>query len=266
MEPSKAKHMSAKKDFTHVYEHQTPIFYYKEFLVNLTMIEREEILAKYVERTLLPAFKAWAKEMEKPLSVMDFLGCFGNSTLAITNCFHKEDYEAMWSEENKCYETPKPRQFDCVTWGCDISENACKYAKKAGIYDEVDVLDLNKMSPVETVALQHRCRNANILHINSLGYISEAVLLDVIDWFSEGTEPGVLIIGFAHPYNGLERMRKWKQYALKKLRFFDCIPSASRYLYDSEVESFGPTYGIWEKSYYENWFLMRQVEGCEDLL
>ena len=97
----------------------------------------------------------------------------------------------MWSTENTCYETPKPRQFDCVTWGCDISKNACMYAKKAGIYDEVDVLDLNKMSASETVALQNRCRNANILHINSLGYISDAVLLDIIDWFSEGTEPGM---------------------------------------------------------------------------
>ena len=74
-----------------------------------------------------------------------------------------------------------------------------------------------------------------------------------------------MIIGFAHPYNGLERMRKWKQYALKKLRFFDDIPCASRYLYDSEVDAFGPTYGIWEKSYYENWFLMRKAEGFEDV-
>ena len=30
METSKAKHMSAKKDFTHVYENHTPVFYYQE--------------------------------------------------------------------------------------------------------------------------------------------------------------------------------------------------------------------------------------------
>ena len=60
-----------------------------QFLINLAMVEREEILAKYVERTLLGTFQKWAKELEKPLSVVDFLGCFGNSTLAIANCFHK---------------------------------------------------------------------------------------------------------------------------------------------------------------------------------
>ncbi len=165
----------------------------------------------------------------------------------------------MWSSDNSCWHLPKPRQFQCRTWACDISRNACEYGHRAGIYDEYDVIDLNKMSPEMQSALRVKCRSANILHINSLGYVEERVLVDIMDWFCEGSQPGLFIIGFAYPYNGIERMHKWKQYALSKFHFFSNLPSASRCLYDSEKEVYGPKYGNWNRSYYDTWFLMRKT-------
>ena len=63
---------------------------FEQFLMNLGMIEREEILAKYIEATLLGEFNKWIEQLGQPLFVMDFLGCFGNTTLSITNGFHAE--------------------------------------------------------------------------------------------------------------------------------------------------------------------------------
>ena len=170
-----------------------------------------------------------------------------------------QDFTKMWGSEETCFTLSKPRQFPVHTWGCDLSANACAYGKKAGIFDEVQVANMNELSPSEKNELKQRCKNANLFLINSLVYLNDGVLEELLEWFSQGSEPGFLIVGFIFPYDGVERSQSWKALLLQKFNFFNSIATANRYLDEEERKSYGPEFGTWEKSYYEIWFLKRDV-------
>ena len=265
------------------------------------------MLAKYVESSLLSTFLNWSSQSGKPLRALDFLSSYGNTLLAITNCFHKQvriavfttkvpaqlimymrmtvclrlsgnvtsiirilkvmfvlapcmvqDYAAMWGSEATCYTLSKPRQFPCTTWATDLSENAIKYGIAASIFDEGAVLDLNSLDEAQEAEVARRCREANILHINSLCYLNDGVFEKLVQWFSEGSEPGVFIVGFIYPYDGIERMRNWKKCLLQKLQFYDTIPCKNRCLYASEGKVYGEEYGVAKSSFLDIWLMFRK--------
>ena len=56
----------------------------------LDLVERSEIVAKYSERCLLPIFKQWALELNKPLKFVDMMCAYGNDTLVYTNAYYQE--------------------------------------------------------------------------------------------------------------------------------------------------------------------------------
>ena len=165
----------------------------------------------------------------------------------------------MWGSEQTCHTLPKPRQFPVHTWGCDLSANACAYGEKAGIFDETQVANMNELTDAEKRQLKDKCKNANLFMINSLVYLNDGVLDELLEWFSQGTEPGFLIVGFIFPYDGVERSQSWKALLLKKFKFFNSIATANRYLSQEERREYGAEFGTWEKSYYEIWFLQRNV-------
>ena len=164
----------------------------------------------------------------------------------------------MWGSEDACYTLSKPRQFSVDTFGCDISANACAYGKKAGIFDDVLAADLNNLDESQKILLKERCKNANILIINSMLYLNDGIFEQVIEWFESGTDPGLLILGFVFPYDGIERCKYFKSFLMQRFDFFDSIPAQNRILDEAEGRIYGEQFGTWEQSFYENWILTRR--------
>ena len=67
------------------------------------------------------------------------------------------------------------------------------------------------------------------------------------------------MIGFIYPHDGVERMNLWKQLMLTKFDVLASVPSTNRMLYEHEVQVLGPKHGIWDRTYYEMWYLTRKV-------
>ena len=169
----------------------------------------------------------------------------------------------MWGTPGNLYNIHKPLLFPVKTFGCDSSENALQYGKDAGIYDEIVTIDFNDMSPKIEILLRQKCREANISTINSLGYLNDGVFEKVVDWFAEGTEPGLFVTAFMYPYDGVDRIRAQKRYLLGKLDFFNSMPLAHRSPTDSEQELLSKGYQMWGRLTYETWYMSRR---CEQIL
>ena len=105
--------------------------------------------------------------------------------------------------------------------------------------------------------LEENCKRANILIMNSLNYIKEDQIHRIIDWFSGGKEPGMIAVGFIYPYDIPERISRYKEHLLEKLKFFGSVSMMNRYLREAEALSFGPEFGTWRRVYYEIWYLTR---------
>ena len=257
----KSENFEAKKHFDDQYTAPTPVRFYHEVLskATLDMGSRDVVLSKYVERNFLNMFNDWAKiDLDgKKLKVVDFMTSYGNTTLSLTRCFNQDDFKC-WSKEETCYNLKKERQFPCVTYGFDLSEPAIKYALKAKIFDVAETLNLNSMTPEREREIAEHIRSSNITSINSFGYQSDETPTKVIKWFAEGTAPGLLILGFSSPYDGLERVRIWKKLALEKLDFFDNFPCKQRNMTKEEEEFCFKEYGIADTTFAEYWFLLRK--------
>ena len=91
-----------------------------------------------------------------------------------------QDFAKTWASESTCYQLAKPRQFPVETLGVDKSESALQFGKKAGIFDKTQALDMNNLSESEAQSLKEQCHSANILTMNSLGYIQEDQINKVI--------------------------------------------------------------------------------------
>lgn len=165
----------------------------------------------------------------------------------------------MWGSLSTCYTLSKPRQFPVTTFGCDMSKAALEYGLKAGIFDGTAALDLNNLTASQKELVREKCKTANIMTFNSFVYINDGVFEQVMEWFAEGTEPGMLLLGLIYPYDGVERMRSWKKLLLEKFEFFDTVPAANRTLDKQESINYGTEFGCWERSYYDFWYLTRKV-------
>ena len=192
--------LEGKQDLTDLYSSETCVKYYQEIMRKFLVVERCEIGAKYCEKYLVPIFKKWAEELKKPLNFVDLLCCYGNDTLAFANGYYQKDFAETWSSNSTCYNLVKPRQFPVKTLGIDRSENALKFAEKAGILDETQNIDFNNMTDSNKTFLQDRLKSANILYMNSMTYLDDGIVEQIIEWFSQGSEPGNKIISFCLLY------------------------------------------------------------------
>ncbi|XP_063719206.1 uncharacterized protein LOC134845986 [Symsagittifera roscoffensis] len=249
--------LADKHDWSSEYNHADCTRYYQGLLKKGQMAERHEITAKHCERFLIPIFKKWAIDLGKPLKFMDMLCCYGNDTLAYTHAYYQEDFEKTWASEATCYQLSKPRSFPVETLGVDISEPALEFGKKAGIFDEILKLDLNALSVSESHLLKANCESANIMHINSSGYINEDVIHQIIDWFAAGKEPGMIAFALVYPLEGRERIYRLRTHLLEKFKFMESISMIHRNVTDFERQKFGPEYGIWNRFSYDLWYMTR---------
>ena len=93
-----------------------------------------------------------------------------------TNFSEFQDFKKMWASEETCFTLAKPRQFPVKTWATDLSENACAFGVKAGIFDESLAMNLNEMTPHQKAVLKEKCQTANILMMNSFSYAEDGML------------------------------------------------------------------------------------------
>ena len=169
-----------------------------------------------------------------------------------------QDFERMWSSEETCYRLHKPRQFPVKTFAADKSEPALQYGKDAGIFDQVAAVDFNKPTPEQETILREKCQTANILIMNSLAYLNDGVFEQLLGWFESGKEPGILILAFNYPFDGVDRMRIQKSYLLKRFDFFNSLPLIDREMSEAEVKKLGNEFGVRDRLFYEIWFLTRK--------
>jgi len=244
--------------WTDIYHYKNCTKYYNHLLRDRRMIDRCEAAAKYSEKYLTPMFKSWAAQLGKQLLYVDLLSCYGNDTLTHTNAFYKKDFEKMWASEENCYTLHKPRQFPVKTFAADISAAALQYGREAGIFDETARIDFNDFQPGDEEILRERCRTANILTMNSLAYLNDGVFEQILGWFESGKEPGLLILAFNYPYDGVDRMRIQKYYLLRRFNFFNSLPLIHTTLTEAEKEKLGNDFGVRDRLFYEIWFLTRK--------
>ena len=165
----------------------------------------------------------------------------------------------MWGTPGNLYNIHKPPLFPVKTFGCDSSQNALQYGKDAGIYDENVTVDFNNMTPEVEMLLHEKCREANIFATNSIGYLNDGVFEKLVEWFAEGTEPGLFAIGFVYPFDGVEGGRAQKCYLLGKLDFFNSLPVVYRSPTKDEEQLF-EEYHVCGRMVYETWYLTRRCE------
>ena len=165
----------------------------------------------------------------------------------------------MWGTPENMYNIHKPLLFPVKTFGCDSSKFALQYGIDAGIYNETETIDFNNMTPENESLLQQKCREANMLTTNSIGYLHDGVFEKFVDWFAEGTEPGLFVVGLAFPFEGVERGRVQKRYLLEKLDFFDSLSVVYRKPTKSEEQLF-EEYRLCGRMAYETWYLTRRCE------
>ena len=142
--------------------------------------------------------------------------------------------------------------------GFDISENALNFGKEAGIFDETLCVDVNDLSNNEKLILREKCKNANVWIVSSLVYVKNEIFEQLIDSFTSGKEPGVLLVGFYFPFDGTERTNLWKKKLLSELDFFSSVPCFTRELNEEEKEKVGAEFGCWSHGFFELWILTRR--------
>ncbi|XP_075260941.1 uncharacterized protein LOC142352299 [Convolutriloba macropyga] len=235
-----------KEDFVDVYNYKDSSLYYQLYMHKLGPDEKYDMASEYVLNVLSEElFKVWQRKLEKPLQMVDILSGYGADTLLNTRAYNKQDFAEMWGTPGNMYTIHKPLMFPVHTFGCDMSSLALEYGKDAGIYDETATVDLNNMTSENEFLLHQKCREANISTINSLGYLNDGVFEQIVDWFAEGTEPGLFVTAFMYPYDGVQRIKTQKQYLLEKLDFFNSLPLVHRTPTEKEREQLGKEYGMW---------------------
>ena len=168
-----------------------------------------------------------------------------------------QDFAKTWASETTCYQLIKPRTFPVETVGVDLSASALEFGKKAGIFDETLKVDLNVLSESESHRLRTKCESANILHINSTIYLNEDVVHRIIDWFADGKEPGLIAFPLVYPFGGRERNYRIRTHLLEKFKFLESVSTIQREVTEAEGQKFGPEFGIWNRLYYDMWYLTR---------
>ncbi|XP_075251546.1 uncharacterized protein LOC142343998 isoform X1 [Convolutriloba macropyga] len=249
-----------KQDFKDIYNYKDSSLYYQLGVHNLGGDDRFEAPSFYLESVLSEQLlKVWQREMNKPLHMVDVLSGYGADTLLYTRAFNKQDFAKMWGTPGNLYNIHKPPLFPVKTFGCDSSQNALQYGKDAGIYDENVTVDFNNMTPEVEMLLHEKCREANIFATNSIGYLNDGVFEKLVEWFAEGTEPGLFAIGFVYPFDGVEGGRAQKCYLLGKLDFFNSLPVVYRSPTKDEEQLF-EEYHVCGRMVYETWYLTRRCE------
>ena len=94
--------------------------------------------------------------------------------------------------------------------------------------------------------------------MNSLAYLNDGVFEQLLGWFESGKEPGILILAFNYPFDGVDRMRIQKSYLLKRFDFFNSLPLIDREMSEAEVKKLGNEFGVRDRLFYEIWFLTRK--------
>ncbi len=215
----------SKQDWSAAYIAEYPTEYRNELMKRCGIHRKNESLKRIFDTEILEKCKS--KAQEKELLCVDLLSSYGDAFLAIINGMSPEEIFEAWSSEEKSLNIDNKRRFNCKTFGVDLSENALKYAKLVGIFDEILATDINNMNQEDKNLLSDYLRKSDIVHSGSPGYMSLESFMFTVDRFAEGSGNfGYFVVSFNNIF--MQFHKEFKQYILDKLEFVDCIGGLQR--------------------------------------
>lgn len=221
-----------KQDWSGAYEAASPVVYRDELMGKCQIHAKDGVLKEIFDREAYDKLEKISQE--RPLYCIDLLSAYGDSFLATMYDMTPEEIFEAWSSEEKSFQLPKPRRFNCRTLGIDISKPALEYAHKAGIFDEIAQLDINNLSASERQNLANALGEADFVHLGAPGYIDLEVFQFIIDAFAAGRSFGTLIVAFNYVF--MKKHKEFKQYIIEKLEFINCVGGMQRFLLPHEAE------------------------------
>ena len=238
-----------KQNWDLIYNAKYPTLYQNELMKKCNIHEKNRSLKRVFDTEIL---KLCQLESEKrSLNCIDLLSSYGDSFLALINGMTPEEILEAWDSEENSLNIKNSRRFNCQTLGVDISENAIKYAKKAGIFNHILQIDINNMNDTDSNTLGEHLKKADIIHLGSPGYMSMESFAFVVDNFIQGNPHfGYFIVSFNSLF--MKSHKEFKQYILNKLNFIDCEGGFQRHLLKHEEQSFHV------KSVYNTTWLMKR--------
>ncbi|MDY7013632.1 MAG: hypothetical protein SVX43_08495 [Cyanobacteriota bacterium] len=225
-----------KQDWSSAYRANYPTVYRNELMKRCKIHKKNDSLKRIFDSELFEECKL--KSQERQLICVDLLSAYGDAFLAIVNGMTSDEIYEAWSSDRNSINIENRRRFNCKTVGVDISENALKYTKLAGIFDEVVQTDINQMSQEDRKLLSEYLRKSDIVHSGSPGYMSLESFRFTVDSFAKGSDNfGYFIVSFNNIF--MKFHKEFKRYILDQLHFIDCTGGFQRNLLPDEEEYYG---------------------------
>ena len=249
----KIKTDEKKQHFDDIYVELTPVPYKLRILDELHYIS-DDFNKQMFDRYITPwieSHEAQDNKNNKPLKYVDLCCCFGNTTMACMNGMSYDEICDNWKDETSCKTITKPRRFPNIvttTVGIDISENALKYGKTVGLFDETICGDLNQSSTPEFQHVLETMKTSQIfLSTASLVYLDLHSIELIISSFASSSEGGneeeekYMLVNFLNPFS-LEKADDTKKLLLKYLQFVGSMATRHRKLSQLERTNY-PAFG-----------------------
>ena len=228
---------------------------YKEF----NFYRKDDTLKSLYDQFIKETIFTLSKKLGKKIIVADLLSAFGNCLLTLVyGLTSRQIYDLMETEEKaRKLKDSITRTFDCETIGTDISKTVLEYGKSQLFFDKTFQYDLNKIFEEKEnfEVTKNLMTNSNLIHFGSICYIKDDVLSKMIEWFSNGTEEGYILMSFAYPIDITERNNFLKKKFLEKLDFVASQPGQHREFFGLEKEKYDTPI-----SYQETWCFKRKLK------
>ncbi|MBD3670025.1 MAG: class I SAM-dependent methyltransferase [Gammaproteobacteria bacterium] len=236
MSQSQIKTDEKKQHFDDIYVAETPVPFKQRILDDLEYIS-DDFNRQTFDRLILP----WVREKTakgNSINYVDLCSCFGNTTMATVNGMDYESIRHNWRDEQACQTIESSRRFPVHTTAIDISENATRYGKNSGLFDDVIVADLNDPSEEQAKALESTMEKADVvISTASLVYLDTDAIKRLLDAFARRPGEGYMMVNFLNPFS-LEKSDATKRLLLERLEFVGSTASRHRRLSPLEQENY----------------------------
>ena len=228
------KNDEKKQHFDDIYVQTTPVPYKTEILDKLEYISDNNNRQMF-DRMILP----WIQEQKKPLRYVDLCACFGNTTMATVYGMTYDQICENWKDDQACMTIQGKRRFDCHSTAIDISENAMKYGKTTGLFDETIVADLNDTSQVEAQKqVENAVSQADVfLSTAALVYLDLHTIERLVEEFASKSTEGYMLVNFLNPFS-LEKADETKRVLLQHLEFVGSMAARHRKMSQLEQDNY----------------------------
>jgi hypothetical protein len=227
-----------KQHFDDIYVAPNPVPYKVRILDELSYISDEFNRAMF-DVHILPNIVNQAND--KTFHYVDLCACFGNTTMACVNGMTYNEIRENWSDDTRCETIDKPRRIpNCHVTAVDISGPAMAYGKRAGVYDDTIVCNLNDRSSSEFEQTKKSMERADVfISTAALVYLDLESIEQLVEAFANGASNHgkYVLVNFLNPF-ALEKADDTKRILLKHLDFVGSRATRHRKLSKLEQDNY----------------------------